>query len=184
MDHLQAPLGKSLKYARRERERRFLLAVVPEDDEPIRTAAIADRYIRGTRFRLRRSVETVGVDSQVILKLTQKIPEEGGGPGLITTAYLSEAEFKAFSVLPADPLVKTRLSIPPFGVDVFTDALEGLTLAEAEFESDEEMNKFHPPAFAVAEVTQDVRFSGARLATTPRQDLLALLRDFELEPES
>ena len=184
MDHLQAPVGKALKYARRERERRFLLAGVPDGEAPIRIVAIADRYIRGTRFRLRRSVETTGHDSPVTRRLTQKLPDERGGPGLITTAYLSEEEFTAFAMLPADPLLKTRLSIPPFGVDVFDGPLEGLVLAEVEFESDEEMHEFQSPGFSIAEVTADPRFSGARLAKTSREDLLAVLRDFGIESGS
>jgi hypothetical protein len=83
-----APAGKALKYARPEMERRFLLAEVPPDGTQIRMAQITDRYILGTRFRLRRSVETAGAESRTIFKLTQKIPDDDGGPGLITTTYL------------------------------------------------------------------------------------------------
>jgi hypothetical protein len=53
-----------------------------------------------------------------------------------------------------------------------------LILAEAEFESDEEMQAFPVPSFAVAEVTRDVRFTGGRLVRSTHQDLAALLAQF------
>ncbi|SDL01155.1 hypothetical protein [Streptomyces indicus] len=48
--------------------------------------------------------------------------------------------------LPAVELSKTRLSVPPLGVDVFGADLRGLVLAEAEFTTDEEAQSFEPPA--------------------------------------
>jgi hypothetical protein len=115
----------------------------------------------------------------VAYKLTQKVPAPDGGPGLITTMYLSSAEYVVFAAMPANELRKTRYSIPPFGVDVFDDALAGLTLAEVEFESDAEMRGFVAPA-AFAEVTRDPRFAGGRLASTTRDELAAILVSFGL----
>jgi CYTH domain-containing protein len=178
--HPDAPLGKGTKYARRERERRFLLASVPKSTMPTRTAVIVDRYIHGTRFRLRRSEEKEGAESRITFKLTQKIPLDDRGPGLITTTYLSKEEFDVFSRLPADSLGKTRLSIPPLGVDLFAGRLTGLVLAEAEFESDDAMARFSPPAVCVTEVTTDPRFTGARLARMSRADLVETLTAFDL----
>ncbi len=182
MVHPDAPPGKGMKYARRERERRFLIAKVPSG-KPVRTASILDRYIRGTRLRLRQSEEEEeAAHPRVTFKLTQKIPSDDGGPGLITTTYLSKEEFDVFSGLPADPLDKTRLSIPPLGVDVFTGTLKGLILAEAEFDTDDDAARFSPPAICVVEVTRDQRFTGARLATISRAELGEMLRAFDLTP--
>ena len=52
-----APLGKSRKYAIAERERRFLLRGLPADRLIVRTVHIIDRYLLGTRLRLRQVVE-------------------------------------------------------------------------------------------------------------------------------
>ena len=82
------------------------------------------------------------------------------------------------SVVAADVLRKTRLSIPPFGVDIFHGPLDGLVLAEAEFHSDEAMQKFEPPNASLAEVTHDRRFTGGRLATISREQLRSDLRLF------
>src|SRR5262249_55529080 len=125
-----APHGNDLKYARPERERRFLLARVP--DGPIeQIATITDRYWIGTRLRLRLTVEVEGAITRTVYKLTQKVPAPDGGPGLITTTYLSEDEYARLALVPASVLRKTRHSIGPFGVDAFGAPLEGLFLAEA-----------------------------------------------------
>jgi CYTH domain-containing protein len=168
-----------MKYARFERERRFLLAKPLALDEAVRTVRIVDRYVRGTRIRLRQMLDASASVAPVAYKLTQKVPAADGGPGLITTMYLSSAEYVVFAAVPADELRKTRYSIPPFGVDVFDDALAGLTLAEVEFESDAAMRAFVAPA-AVAEVTRDQRFTGGRLASTTRDELAAILLSFGL----
>jgi CYTH domain-containing protein len=177
MENPSAPPGKSGKYARRELERRFLLAGPPPGDV-VGTAEIRDRYIEGTRLRLRTMVERVGAGTRTFYKLTQKVPAPDGAPGLITTVYLTEGEHARFLALPALVLEKTRLSVPPFGVDVFAAPLAGLFLAEAEFESEGEMRAFAPPPWAVAEVTLDARFTGGRFVRMSHDELLELLRGF------
>jgi CYTH domain-containing protein len=172
-----APPGKSQQYAKPERERRFLLAGVPEGKIE-RTTHITDRYFVGTRLRLRRMLETRGDVTRTYYKLTQKIPAPDGGPGLLSTIYLNEEEFALLSALPGSVLRKTRYSIPPFGVDVFESPLGGLILAEREFEDDATMHSFIPPAWILAEVTFDVRFTGGRLATLSSGDLPTLLSPF------
>jgi len=42
--------------------------------------------------------------------------------------------------------------------------LFGLVLAEVSFDSDDEMNAFSPPPFAIGEVTNNDLFSGGRLS--------------------
>jgi CYTH domain-containing protein len=156
----------AMKYARYECERRFLLTGLP--DGPVaRTVHITDRYIAGTRIRLRRMTGPDGV----VFKLTQKIP---GPPRLITTFYLDEDEYDVLSGLDAHVLEKTRYSMPPLGVDRFAS---GLWLAEAEFETETEMEAFVPPAFVVAEVTGDVRFTGGHLAGACDEDVRVAIAD-------
>lgn len=175
-DHPDASPGKATKYARIERERRFLLASVP-DDRPVRRVLIEDRYLRGTRLRLRRSTD-LGVPDDVIYKLTQKIPAADGSPGLITNTYLSRAEYETLAEIPADTVRKVRASIPPLGVDRFEGPLAGLVLAEAEFDDDAAQAAFDPPPGAVAEVTTDVRFTGGVLARMTSAGLSELLAGF------
>jgi CYTH domain-containing protein len=165
------------KYARVERERRFLLPAPPAAAAPA-PRRIYDRYVTGTRLRLRR-VEHLG-SGQTELKLTQKIPAGAAGPvrGLITNMYLAEAEYDVLAALPAAVLTKTRVSIPPLGVDIFDPPLDGLVVAEAEFADDDEAVRFRPPPESIAEVTDDPRFTGGRLALTKRHELLVWLAEY------
>src|SRR5262249_10349058 len=80
MEHPDAPVGNSLKYTLVERERRFLLGAVPAGP-CVRRAEITDRYLQGTRLRLRQTVETTAAGTTTVRKLTQKIPDPAGGPG-------------------------------------------------------------------------------------------------------
>jgi CYTH domain-containing protein len=159
------------KYARVERERRFLLAAPPEPATVTAVRTLTDRCLTGTRLRLRR---TEHPDGSREFTLTQKVPvaRPGAVRGLLTNTYLSPAEYDLLATLPAAVLSKTRLSVPPLGVDVFDGQLRGLVLAEAEFTTDEEARAFLPPPQCVAEVTDDARFTGGRLAVTPRRALL------------
>jgi len=110
------------------------------------------------------------------------VPAPDGAPGLISTIYLSKEEYALLATLPAAELRKTRYSVPPFGVDVFDSPLDGLIMAEAEFDDIAAMEAFSPPSWIVAEVTRDSRFAGGRLATLSLTDLKALLSQFNLHP--
>lgn len=163
-------------YARIERERRFLLAAAPDPASVTVTREVVDRYVDGTRLRLRAmtNVATGHTD----YKLTQKVPEGS----LLTTIYLSAAEYAVIAGLPAATLRKTRHSVPPLGVDVFAGELTGLVLAEAEFADDEAMRVFEAPAWVVAEVTDDPRFTGGRLVRAAGREVRELLREYGVEP--
>jgi CYTH domain-containing protein len=160
------------RYARTEIERRFLLDGVPDGAEVVKCVDIEDRYIDGTRMRLRRQVER---DGPTVLKLTQKLPAPGahGEQGALTTFYLSDAEHAALATLPAATLRKARLSIVPYGIDVFAAPLDGLFLAEVEFASLDDAAAFRPAAFCRAEVTGDRRFTGGALVRAARDDVVA-----------
>ncbi|MEU3496843.1 hypothetical protein ABZ747_25545 [Kitasatospora cineracea] len=165
---------KAGKYARVERERRFLLDRLPAPGAVTVARRITDRYVEGTRLRLRR-VERLDT-GECTYKLTQKVPVPPGEPGavqgLITNLYLSEQEYARLrAALPGPELTKTRLSVPPLGVDVFEGPLLGLVLAEAEFETAEDAETFVPPPGCVAELTDDRHFTGGRLVRTDREEL-------------
>jgi len=143
---------------------------------------IEDRYLDGTRLRLRRMTELEADDrpatGEPTYKLAQKIPAPDGSPGLITNLYLSKPEYDVLAEVPARVLRKIRLSIPPLGVDVFEGELQGVFIGEAEFESADEAEAFAPPAGSAAEVTRDIRFTGGRLMSTSRAELRSALADF------
>jgi len=133
----------SSAYARTERERRFLCAAPPPAHDVVRTRLITDRYVDGTRLRLRKVDELTG-SGPTVHKLTQKLPGEPWGE--LTTIYVSEEEHALLATLPAAVLTKERRSVPPLGYDVFRGPLAGLVLAEVEFADDASAAAFQPPA--------------------------------------
>ena len=175
-----APIREG-KYARIERERRFLLAGPPPPSAVTGSRRITDRYLPGTRLRLRR---VDYCDSGACeFKFTQKVPANRPGyvQGLITNTYLSAAEYDLLASLPSAVLRKTRLSVPPLSVDIFEPPLHGLVMADVEFSADNEAQAFLPPREAVAEVTDDTRFTGGSLVSARRHDLLAWLAEYGIE---
>lgn len=180
---MPSPASESIsgKYARVERERRFLLAGLPSSERPTSVRKIVDHYLTGTSLRLRH---VCGPDGHQY-KLTQKIPATHPGPvrGIITNIYLSKAEHDHLvAALPGKPLAKTRHSIPPLGIDVFDPPLHGLVIGEAEFCTDAELLAFQPPGYVHAEVTDDPRFTGGWLAGTQREDLVSWLSEYGISP--
>jgi len=148
-------------YARIEREQRWLLSDLPVGvADPVE---ILDRYIRETTLRLRR----MRSGSTVVYKLAQKIRRDQASPSLIslTNMYLTEPEFESLRPIASAELVKTRwhwiVGGATLSVDQFGGSLNGLVLAEVELESDRTL---YPPPLAVADVTEDDRFSGGHLA--------------------
>ena len=101
--------------------------------------------------------------------------------GLITSTYLSAAEYDLLASLPAEVLCKCRLSVPPLSIDVFDPPLHGLVMADVEFSTDEAAESFLLPPAAIAEVTDDGRFTGGNLVRTRRHDLLAWLAGYGIE---
>lgn len=170
----------SPKYARLERERRYLLHGLPpglrlQDAH----AQITDNYITGTRLRLRKSRWVPA--REWTLKLTQKhapAPPDFSRT-LITSLYLNEREYETLSIFEANELRKNRYPYKhegrSYSVDVFLGSLYGLILAETDFETDEEMDAFQPPPFAFADVTRDELFTGGRLVYTTVDELRAEL---------
>lgn len=169
------------KYARVERERRFLLRELP----PGLTLAdyhtqIFDNYITGTRLRLRKV--RVPSKREWTFKLTQKFapaPEDFSRT-LITNIYLSQYEYEVLSVFEANEIRKNRYPYEhegrAYSIDVFLGALHGLILAETDFETDEELRAFPPPPFAALDVTNDELFTGGRLVHLTSDEIRAELR--------
>ena len=165
------------KYARIDRERRFLLTEFPKNANVAGIRRLFDRYIDGTTLRLRKQSKN---DGATVFKLTQKIPApaHGAQQGFITSFYLTEGEFSLLAQLPARTLSKTRYSVSPFGIDVFEGALEGLLLAEAEFDSADDAQALPIPSFIYREVSSDKRFTGGELARASRPEMLAWLLEY------
>lgn len=97
--------------------------------------------------------------------------------------YLNAEEYYTLTQLPSKQLTKTRYSVPPFGIDVFDGMLNGLILAESEFESALDADDVELPSFLGREVSDDERFTGGRLVRAARQDLQLWLAEYGIQFE-
>lgn len=173
-------IPSKMKYAQIERERRFLLRELPAGLAIRPYTHITDHYLPYTRLRLRRMTDEVG--AEVALKLTQKFGEtdfdklshQSGTHTIITNIYLNETEYQTLAPLGGKRLEKRRYRYMSgehtFSIDIFDGVLSGLILAEIEALSDEQLQNISMPPWAVAEVTDDIFFTGGNLvAITPEQ---------------
>jgi CYTH domain-containing protein len=153
-------VGVSLKYAVVERERRFIVARVPEG--VVAVTQIVDRYLDGTRLRLREIIDGNGV---VTRKLGHKVRLTSGPQEVACTSmYLDDAEWELLRRLSARTLRKTRHIIERDGVRLAVDEFEdGTLLAEIDYGKSPEQAV---PIWleVITEVTADERWTGAHLA--------------------
>ena len=149
-----------LKYAVVERERRYLLAGLP--DGVTSTRQIVDRYVTGTRLRLREVRDDAGT---VVRKLGHKVRlTEGPAAVACTNFYLDDQEWAVLVELPARILRKTRHLVHRDGLVVAIDEHEDGTLIAEIDDGDRPSQPVPAWLDVVADVSADERWTGARLA--------------------
>jgi len=172
----QNTLVPESKYARVERERRYLLQDLPAGlSRASDHVQITDNYMTGTRLRLRkvRDPQT----NKWTVKFTQKFapnPQDLSRT-VITNTYLNANEYEVLSIFEGNEIRKNRYNLEfegrKFSIDMFLGDLLGLVLAELSFETDEDMDNFPSPPFALADVTNNETFSGGRLCFLTFDDI-------------
>jgi CYTH domain-containing protein len=89
---------------------------------------------------------------------------------LITNTYLTAAESEVLAVFEANEIRKNRYPYEfagrKFTIDMFLGDQFGLVLAETRFDSDQELDSFPPPPFAVEDVTHNDLFTGGNLSVS------------------
>jgi CYTH domain-containing protein len=143
-----------------ERERRFLVAELPEPmPEP-------SRVVQG--YVTTRPVSVRVRDQDGRFTLTIKT-----GSGLARTEIertLDAEEFAALWAVAGELRITKRRHLVPLDddlvaeLDLFDGDLAGRRLVEVEFTSDEEAHAFVPPPWFGREVTEDGRFTNSSLA--------------------
>lgn len=164
------------KYARLERERRYLLQDLPEGltraDPHLQ---ITDNYISGTRLRIRKVRDPRS--NKWTVKFTQKFTPNPAdfSRTIITNIYLNALEAETLAMFDANEIRKNRYSFEfegrRFSVDMFLGDLFGLVLAEVSFETNDELESFAKPPFAIAEVTNNKLFTGGELSQLTFSDI-------------
>ncbi len=167
-----------------ELERTFLVKKLPEDlKEKSNIAEIIDIYIpksiehpilrirkRGNVFEITKKAPLVGNDSSE--QSEQTIP-------------LTEEEFKSLSEINGKRFRKIRhyynFENRVAEIDVYKDGLEGLVVADFEFESSIEKNNFQMPDFCLADVTQEKSIAGGILAGKEYSDIKPFLDKYNYQ---
>src|SRR5207253_1592380 len=136
---------------------------------------ITGNYNTGRRRRIRKVRDPN--TNKWIVKLTQKFapnPEDLSRT-IITNTYLNATEAETLSIFEANEIRKNRYRFEyedrEFAVDMFLGDLFGLVLAEVSFETDEELDSFPKPPFAIADVTNNEIFSGGKLSELTFEDI-------------
>jgi CYTH domain-containing protein len=166
------------KYARVERERRYLLRDLPEGltraDPHLQ---ITDNYITGSRLRIRKVRDPR--TNKWTVKFAQKFAPDPNDLSrtIITNTYLNALEAEVLSVFNSNEIRKNRYPFEfegrKFSIDMFLGDLFGLVLAEVSFDTDEELDSFPKPPFALADVTNEPLFSGGKLCELTFSDIRA-----------
>lgn len=150
----------SLKYAVVERERRFLLASLPEGVEE--SLDLTDRYVSRTRLRLR---EVRHADGTVVRKLGQKVRlTEGPAEVACTNLYLDEEEWAALATLDGTTVHKRRHLVVRDGLRVAVDEHDDGTLVAEIDDRDGPVAAVPAWLDVVRDVSDDEAFTGAALA--------------------
>jgi hypothetical protein len=123
---------------------------------------IVDRYVTGTRLRLR---EVRAGDGAVIRKLGHKVRlAEGPAEVACTNLYLNDDEWAVLGALPAKLLRKRRHLVNRDGLSVAVDEHEDGSLV-AEIDDGDHPSPFVPDWLDVVhDVSKDEAWTGVRLA--------------------
>jgi len=172
----QNTVAPESKYARVERERRYLLQDLPEGlSRADHHLQITDNYLTGTRLRLRKVRDPK--TNKWVVKFTQKFAPDPKDLSrtVITNTYLNATEAEMLAVFEANEIRKNRYKFEfegrTFSIDMFLGDLFGLVLAEVSFETDEELDSFPKPLWALADVTNVEVFTGGRLCELTFEDI-------------
>jgi CYTH domain-containing protein len=151
-----------------EFRRLFLINDLPE---PLTRAdahlQIFDNYIENTRLRLRRVRVPQTRENAWLMEHRFPADENNLAIWKIAEVFLHEDEYKIFEQFEGREIRKNRyfyeLDGKSISLDVYLGNLWGLNMARINFETEEEMEHFEAPPFAVFEVTNDKFFSGENL---------------------
>ena len=116
------------------------------------------------------------------MKFTQKFAPNASdfSRTIITNVYLNALETEMLAVSDANEIRKNRYWFEfegrKFSADMFLGDLFGLVLAEVSFETDEELDNYARPPFAIADVTNDELFTGGKLCEVSFADLREAIR--------
>jgi hypothetical protein len=144
------------KYSQLEIERRWLVDLSRIDLDCLgEPEIIEDRYLVGTRLRLRKMSGPKGD----VFKFVKKYGRSGWAEP-ITNLYLDQGEYDVIASLPARCVRKSRFRLDGGSLDLFGE----FAIFEKEFPSIEAAEDYQPGAFVVRELGES-ELTGAQIAS-------------------
>ena len=141
-----------------EIERKFLVTTAPEGLDTYSSKDIDQGYLAVTDDGVEVRVRRYG--SQAFLTV-----KSGGGRARVEEELeIDERRFGALWALTEGRRLGRRQDDGGGGLDVYREELDGLMVAEIEFESPEAAAAFEPPAWFGREVSDDPAYKNNRLA--------------------
>lgn len=162
-----------------ELERTYLLKVIPPDLHKYSHKELLDIYIpEGDKhpiLRIRKNGNSY--------ELTKKIPKTKDITEYTEqTIPLTHEEFGELSTIKGKRIRKIRYAYTVENrvceIDVFKDNLEGLVSIDFEFPTIAEKEKFTPPDFCLAEISQEKTLAGGFLAGKSYEDIKRVLEKY------
>ena len=154
-----------------EIERKFLMKKLPENLNDYSSTEISQGYISispAVRIRQRNDKYFLTIKSGGLM---ERIEVEKD---------ITRKEFEELStIVKGNVIKKTRYLIPfqnhTIELDVFHDKFEGLIMAEIEFESTEEAEKFNMPDFFYMDVTENPAYQNSSMSQMSQEEIYKLL---------
>lgn len=164
---------KYKKHMQEEFELTYLIKELPAGVLQSPSKEILDIYLPNTSehpiLRIRKSGDKY--------EITKKQPVSGTDSShqIENTIPLTEEEFTELESLVGKRVRKIRYYYTEndvvYEIDVFQDGLAGLVVADVEFSSNEEKDKFVPPAWVLADVTQEKFIAGGMVCGRSYEDI-------------
>lgn len=163
-----------------ERERTFLINVLPEDLKEYPHTVLQDIYIPSTInhpiLRLRQKGEKYEMTKKIRLDAHDHSEQKE------LTIPLTKKEFDELATIKGKRVRKTRYFYPYHGmtaeIDVFEDAFAGLVEVDFEFKTSAEKDAFDMPDWCLVDVTQEEFLAGGMLAGKTYKDIEERLERF------
>jgi len=163
-----------------ELEFTYLAKELPEGLNEFPSKEMLDIYIptstKHPNLRIRKNGNKYEITKKEIIN------EEDASRFMETTIPLTEEEYKDLSQLSGKRVQKTRFyykeNETTFEVDVFRGDLEGLIVVDVEFDSEDKRLTFTPPAWCLADVTQEEFIAGGMICGKKYSDIEDQLQKF------
>lgn len=156
--------------------RAFLIGGLPEPWSPADShLQVFDNYLERTRIRLRKIRMPETKEWTRVLEQIYSVEEDSFAKLKMSRMFLNETEYKVLEAFKGRETRKNRyfyeLEGKRFEIDIFLGKLWGLNIAKVFFETEDEMEKFDVPEFAVLEITNDEFFIGDNLVEKTFEDV-------------